>query len=78
MCRLTPYAYAVVNPTEATMLTSDPLHELVRAHERTRHLREEASAEHLRRRPGTRRAVAESLRRAANRLDPAPLAHSPA
>jgi hypothetical protein len=58
------------------MLTSDPRDALVLAHERARHLREEAAAERLRRVAGTRRArrrLAASLHYAANRLDPAPL-----
>ena len=57
------------------MLTTDPHHALVLAHERTRQLREEAASEHLRRPLWTRRAFAASLRRAANRLDPGALAH---
>jgi len=60
------------------MLTSDPHYALVLAHERARRLREESAAEHLRRASGTRRALAESLRRAADRLDPAPFAPRPA
>jgi hypothetical protein len=56
------------------MFMSDPRDALVLAHERARHLREETAAEHLRRRFGTRRALAASLRRAANRLDPPRLA----
>ena len=60
------------------MLTSDPRYALVLAHERARRLREESAAERLRRSSGTRRALAESLRRAADRLDPAPFAPRPA
>lgn len=60
------------------MLPYDPRDALVLAHERARHLREETAAERLRRASGTRRALAASLRRAANRLDPAPLAPRPA
>ena len=56
------------------MLTSDPLDALVLAHERGRRLRAEAAAERLRSTSGTRHAVAAYLRRAADRLDPAPLA----
>jgi hypothetical protein len=52
------------------MFTSDPRDALVFAHERARRLCAGAS--------GTRRALAASLRRAANRLDPAPLAPRPA
>jgi hypothetical protein len=57
------------------MLTSDPHQALVLAHEQARQLREEAASEQLRGPQWTRRAFAASLRRAANRLDPAPLAH---
>jgi len=60
------------------MFTSDPLDALVVAHERGRQLRAEAAAERLRGTSATRRALAVSLRRAADRLDPAPLARSQA
>jgi hypothetical protein len=60
------------------MFTSDPRDALFLAHERGRHLREETAADHLRRASGIRRAIAKSLRRAASRLDPSPLAHRPA
>lgn len=60
------------------MFSSDPHDVLALAHERARHLREEAAVERLRHHTATRRALAESLRRAANRLDPVPLAHRPA
>ena len=60
------------------MFTSDPRDALMVAHEHARHLREERAAERLRRASGTRRALAASLRRAANRLDPAALAARPA
>jgi hypothetical protein len=60
------------------MFSSDPRDLLVLAHQYTGHLREEAAAHHLRRRAWTRRAFAASLRRAANRLDPSPLAHGTA
>ncbi len=56
------------------MLSADPRDGLVFAHERARRLREETATDRLRPASGTRRAVAASLRRAANRLDPAPLA----
>jgi hypothetical protein len=56
------------------MLTSHPRDALVLAQERARRLREETAADDLRPASGTRRALATSLRRAANRLDPAPLA----
>jgi hypothetical protein len=56
------------------MLIYDPRDALVLAHERARHLREETVADHLRSASGTRRAVVAVLRRAATRLDPAPLA----
>ncbi len=55
------------------MLNSNPLDGLVVAQERGRRLRAEAAAERLRRPSPTRRALALSLRRAADRLDPAPL-----
>jgi hypothetical protein len=61
-----------------TMSTLDPLDALFLAHERGRRLRAEAAAERLRSTSGTRRALAVSLRRAADRLDPAPLARRPA
>jgi hypothetical protein len=60
------------------MLTSDTRDALVVAHQHARHLREERAAERLRNASGTRRALAASLRSAANRLDPAPLAPRPA
>jgi hypothetical protein len=56
------------------MLTSDPYDALVVAHERGRRLRADAAAERLCGSSGTRRALAVSLRGAADRLDPAPLA----
>jgi len=56
---------------EVTKLTSDPLDV---AHERGRRLRAEAAAERLRGTSRTRHVLAASLRRAADRLDPAPLA----
>ena len=62
---------------EATMFTGDPLGALVAAHDRGRVLRAEAAAERLREPSSMRRAVAETLRRAADRLEPAPLAHRP-
>jgi hypothetical protein len=55
------------------MLTTDPHDALVLAHERARRLREETAVQRLRRTSGTRRALAASLRRAADRLDRAPL-----
>jgi hypothetical protein len=60
------------------MLTSDPLEFLALAHGRGRRLRAEAAAERLRGTSGTRRKLAVSLRRAADRLDPAPYANRPA
>jgi len=59
------------------MLTNDPRDALVLAHEHARHLYAERAAEDVlrRRAAGTRRILAESMRRAANRLDPTPLAH---
>jgi hypothetical protein len=56
------------------MSITDPRDALVIAHEHGRRLRAEAEAERLfRGRSGARRAVAASLRRIADRLDPAPL-----
>ncbi len=79
MCSLTPYTYTVViRGSEADMLTTDPRDALALAHHRTRSLRDEAVAEHLRQRPWTRRTVAASLRHLAERIDPMPLAHRPA
>jgi len=60
------------------MLIYDSREALVLAHERPCRLREESAAESLRRASGMRRALAASLRRAANRLDPASLAPRPA
>lgn len=59
---------------EDMMFTGDPLDALFVAHERGRRLRAEAAAECLRGASGSRRALAVTLRRAADRLDPAPLA----
>ena len=58
--------------------TSDPRDLLVLTHERSRRLREEPAAERLRPASGTRRALAASLRRAADHLDRAPFAPRPA
>jgi hypothetical protein len=60
------------------MFTSDPRDALAVAHQHARHLRAERAAERLRGRSVTRRTLAASLRSAANRLDPAPLAAWPA
>ena len=60
------------------MFTSDPAAALIVAHQHARHLRDETAAGRLHRVPGARRALAASLRRAANRLDPTPLAPRPA
>ena len=60
------------------MFTSNPFDALAVAHQRGHELRAEAAAERLLGTPGTRRALAASLRRAADRLDPAPLARRPA
>lgn len=57
------------------MVTSDPRDVLVLAHVHARQLHDAAAAERLRRGTRTRRALAESLRRAANRLDSQLLAH---
>ncbi len=56
------------------MFINHPLDALEVAHGRGRQLRAEAAAERLRRTPETRRLLAVSLRRAADCLDPAPLA----
>ena len=55
------------------MLTMHPREAQVFAAEHARHLQEEAAEDHRRRRSRTRCALAASLRRAANRVDPAPL-----
>ena len=52
------------------MYSTDPHDALVMAHEHARHLRDEAAAERFRRTRGTRHALAGSLRRLADRLDP--------
>ena len=51
------------------MLTPDPLFE---AHEHGRRFRSQAASERLRP-PTTRRLLADTLRRAADRLEPAPV-----
>jgi hypothetical protein len=60
------------------MVTYDPRDALAVAHQHARRLREETAAERLRRMSGTRRALAASLRRAADRLDRTPFAPRPA
>jgi hypothetical protein len=60
------------------MFTSDPYDALVIAHDHARHLQAERAAERLRPASRARRPLAELLRRLANRLDPAPLAHGAA
>jgi hypothetical protein len=61
------------------MLISDPHDALVLARERACRLREEAAPGHPGRPSATRRALAASLRRLADRLHPAPLPrHRPA
>lgn len=52
------------------MLINDPFDDLAVAHSRGRRLRAEAAAERLRGTSRPRRALAEKLRRAADRLDP--------
>ena len=52
------------------MLINDPFDDLAVAHTRGRRLRAEAAAERLRSTSRPRRALAETLRRAADRLDP--------
>ena len=56
------------------MLIMHPLDALAVAHERGRELHAEATAERLRGTSRTRRALAVSLRRAADLVDPTPLA----
>ena len=59
------------------MFIAHPFDVLVVAHERGRQLRAEAAAQRRRGSSGrTRRTLALSLRRAADRLDPAPLART--
>ena len=60
------------------MHTTDPHAALEIARGRVSHLRDEAAAERVRRAAGTRRTLAASLRRLADRLDPAPFAPRPA
>lgn len=60
------------------MLSTDPLDALVLDHARARDLRAQAAVERLRPISTTRRAAAGLLRRAANRLDRAPIARRPA
>ena len=52
------------------MLIHDPFDDLAAAHSRGRRLRAEAAAERLRGTSRPRRALAETLRRAAEHLDP--------
>ena len=59
------------------MLATDPVDALVRAHERGRSLREEATVERLRRARATGSAFAVFLRRLADHLDPVALAQRP-
>jgi hypothetical protein len=56
-----------------TMLVPDARDQLTVAHERGEQLRSEAAADRLHASHGPRRALAASLRRVADRLDPAPL-----
>lgn len=60
------------------MFTSHPRDALVLAHAHARRLREETAAERLRPASSLRPALAASLRRAADRIAPAPLAGRPA
>ena len=60
------------------MLTHDPSDVLAMSRERSRHLCAAASAERFRAASRTRRTLAVYLRRVADRLDPAPLAPTPA
>lgn len=54
-------------------LIPDPRDQLTVAHERGHRLRTDAAADRLSGPSGARRVLAASLRRAADRLDPAPL-----
>ena len=56
------------------MFVAHPLDLLAVAHQRADGLCREAAVARLRRAAGTRHVLAASLRRLANRLDPAPLA----
>jgi hypothetical protein len=56
------------------MFHGNPLDALARAHQHGDDRRAEADAERLRGTHGTRRVLAASLRRAADLLDPSPLA----
>jgi hypothetical protein len=60
------------------MLATHPDDVLILAHDHARHLREEQAAELLRPAHRRGRPLAALLRRLADRLDPAPLAHRPA
>ena len=78
MYKLTPYAYTVIKPLTTdrrpTMFSTDPRDALLVAHAHGRHLREEMASNHQRgSAEATRRALAATLRRVANRLDPTPL-----
>ena len=55
------------------MFVAHPLDLLAVAHERARDLCQEAAIARLHNAAGTRNVLAASLRRLANRLDPAPL-----
>jgi hypothetical protein len=63
---------------EVTMFITDPQDALAVAHARGRERRAEAAAATLCGTSGTRHAIAVFLRRAADRLDPAALARTPA
>lgn len=60
------------------MFISDPHDELIVAHDHGRRLHEERAAEGFRRAPRRGRSLAALFRRAADRLDPTPVAHRPA
>jgi hypothetical protein len=60
------------------MLTTNPIDALLVAHQRGRELQAQAAAERLGGTSGIRGALAAYLRRAADRLDPAPLTRRPA
>lgn len=60
------------------MFTSDPTDALAVAHSRGRRLRDERAAERFRRASRRGSTLAALLRRAADHLEPTPVAHRPA
>jgi hypothetical protein len=76
---LTAYAYTVKPSLEVTpMFASDPRDVLAVAHQHADQLRAEPAARRLVSPSGTRRALAASLRRVADRLDRAAFTPRPA